>query len=122
MTLVYRLPGPSRIMSASPMAFRLSGRAAGRSGSSRTCLMRQSCSFLKALNLGLPHHGGAVLKGGLQLHVGVGHGQHPAGDGQDLAHPGHGLVEGPGDAVEGRPGSGCRKDWPARLPESLGKR
>ena len=57
--------------------------------------------LLEGADLGLPHHALPVLKGGLQLHVLIGHRQNPAGDGQDLAHPGHRLVKGPGDAVEG---------------------
>ena len=57
--------------------------------------------LLEGADLGLPHHAGAIFKGGLQLDILVGHGQHPAGDGQDLAHPSHGLVKGVRDAVEG---------------------
>ena len=59
-------------------------------------------SLFEGTDLGLPQHRGAVFKGGLQRHVGIGHRQHPAGDGQHLAHAGHRLVEGIGNAVEGR--------------------
>ena len=47
MMLVYRLPGPRTIMSASWMAESASGRARGFSGISRTWRMRQSSCFLQ---------------------------------------------------------------------------
>ena len=47
MMLVYRLPGPRTIMSASAMADRAAGSALGWSGSSRTWRMRQSSFFLQ---------------------------------------------------------------------------
>ena len=58
--------------------------------------------FFKGKNFGLSAHAGAVFKGGLQLHIGVGHRQDPPGDGHDLTHPGHRLVKGVGDAVQRR--------------------
>ena len=54
MTLVYRLPGPSRITSAPRMASRAAGSAGACSGSSRTWWMRQFCSFLAAKILDSP--------------------------------------------------------------------
>ena len=54
-------------------------------------------------DLRLPEDRGAVFKFRLQLNIGVGHRNHPTGDGQDLAHAAHRLVEvSSGDAVEGR--------------------
>ena len=53
--------------------------------------------------LGLPQDLCAVFELRFQLHIAGGHGDHPAGDGQDLAHAADRLVEAPaGNAVEGR--------------------
>ena len=58
--------------------------------------------LLAAEDVALAHHAGPVFKGGLQLHVRRGHRQHPAGDGQHLAHTLHGPVKAGHDAVQGR--------------------
>ena len=51
---------------------------------------------------GLADDRGAVFKLRPELHIAGSDGQHPAGDGQNLAHPAHRRVEGRGNAVEGR--------------------
>ena len=84
------------------MAWRAAGRAAGRMlrdqghmGDAAVLL------FFKGTDLGLPHHPGPVLKDGLQLHIGAGHGKDAPGDGQHLAHLSHRLLKGAGHPVEG---------------------
>ena len=50
----------------------------------------------------LPQDGGAVVKLGLEMDVLLRHRQHPARDGQDLAHGPHRLRKRAADPVEGR--------------------
>ena len=102
------------------MAWRLSGRAGGTLGQEPHVFDAAVLGLLEPADFGLAHHRRAVFKGGLQLHVGVGHGQNPARDGQDLAHPGHGLVEGVGDAVEGGQNQ-VAEGLPRQTPRVLGE-
>ena len=53
-------------------------------------------------DLALTEHAAAVVKLRLQPHILIGHGQHPAGDGQDVPHPVDRLVKRAGNAVHGR--------------------
>ena len=81
--------------------------------------------LLEGADLRLPQHPGAVLEGGLQRHVLIGHRQHPAADGQHLAHAGHRLVEGVGDAVEGgqdQVAEGLPRQVARALRESVGQK
>ena len=57
--------------------------------------------LFEVIDLGLPHHPGAVLKDSLQLHIGAGHRDHTAGNGQHLAHLRDRLLKGAGHPVQG---------------------
>ena len=76
--------------------------------------------LLKLKDLGLPHHGGAVLKGGLQPHVLIGHREDAPRDGQHLAHAGHRLIEGWVDPVEGSQDE-VPEGLPGQPPRAAGK-
>ena len=57
--------------------------------------------LLEGGDLRLPRHPRAVLKDRLQLHVGAGHRNDFAGDGQHMAHLGNRLLKGACHSVEG---------------------